>query len=70
MNPTLKSIHAPKNTLNSAERNLYGPISRRDVLSSQLLQVSQRYTAIQDEFASLQVKVLGNMGSAYMELTG
>jgi len=70
VNPTLKSIHAPKNALNSAERNLYGPISRRDMLSSQLLQLSQRYTAMEEEYASFQVKVLGTTSSTCIGLTG
>jgi hypothetical protein len=59
VNPTLKTIHAPRNTLNSAERNLLGPISRRDVLSSQLLTVSQRHTELQEKLAALQVHILG-----------
>ena len=59
VNPTLKTIHAPRNTLNTAERNLLEPISRRDVLSSQLLKVSRRHTALQEELAALQVQTLG-----------
>jgi len=69
VNPTLKTIHAPKNTLNSAERNLYGPISRRDTLSSQLLQLSERYTALEEEFASLQARVLGTTSCTCIGLT-
>lgn len=59
VNPTLKTIHASRNTLNSAERNLLGPISRRNVLSSQLLKVSLRHTELQEKLAALQVQTLG-----------
>ena len=58
MNPTLKTVHATRNTLNSAERNLYPPIARRDVLSSQLLKLSEQYAHLQDELAMLQASTL------------
>ena len=58
MNPTLKAVHAPRNTLNSAERNLYPPIARRDVLASQLLKLSEHDSNLQEEFAELQAEVL------------
>lgn len=60
VNPTLKTIHAPRNTLNSAERNLYAPIARRDVLASQLLKVSEHHSSLQDELSILQADVLSN----------
>jgi hypothetical protein len=60
VNPTLKTIHAPRNTLNSAERNLYAPISRRDVLASQLLKVSEHYSNLHDELSNLEADVLSN----------
>jgi hypothetical protein len=63
VNPTLKTIHSPRNTLNSAERNLLGPISRRNVLSSQLLKVSERYTELQEKLVALQVQTLGMSSS-------
>lgn len=59
MNPTLKAIHAVKSSLNSAERNLYSPVLRRDLLASQLLRVSEEYSNLQDLYTSLQAQVLG-----------
>ena|SRR5579859_3747860 len=58
VNPTLKVIHAPKNSLNSAERNLYPPLIRRDVLASQLIKLSHEYSQLQEELGSLEVEVL------------
>jgi len=59
VNPTLRTIHAQKNTLNPAERGLYAPLVRRDLLSSQLLKVSDKYTKLQEELAALETNALG-----------
>lgn len=66
VNPTLKTVHAPRNTLNAAERNLYAPISRRDILSSQLLKVSDHYSNLQDELSILQTTALSTRIFLYM----
>jgi hypothetical protein len=58
VNPTLKAVHAPKNSLSAAERNLYPPIARRDVLASLLIKLSQEYSQLQEELAALEVEVL------------
>jgi hypothetical protein len=58
VNPTLKAVHAPKNSLNSTERNLYVPLARRDVLASQLIKLSHEYSQLQEELSSLEVEVL------------
>lgn len=58
VNPTLKAVHAQKSTLSLAERNLYPPIARRDVLASQLIKVSQEHSQLQEELAALEVEVL------------
>jgi hypothetical protein len=47
--------------LNLAERNLYPPIARRDVLASQLLKVSEQYSDLQDELSTLQADVLSKL---------
>lgn len=60
VNPTLKAVHAQKSTLSLAERNLYPPIARRDVLASQLIKVSQEYSQLHEELAALEVEVLSN----------
>jgi hypothetical protein len=58
VNPTLKTIHATRNSLNSAERELYPAIARRDLLATQLLRVSDEYSKLQEELSTLQVDVL------------
>lgn len=58
VNPTLKAVHAPKNSLSAAERNLYPSIARRDVLASLLIKLSQEYSQLQEELAALEVEVL------------
>jgi hypothetical protein len=61
VNPTLKTIHAMRNSLNSAERELYPAIARRDLLATQLLRVSDEYSKLQEELSTLQVDVLGGL---------
>jgi hypothetical protein len=46
--------------LTSAERGLFAPTARRDVLSSQWVGVSEEYSRLQDEYARLQASVLGS----------
>jgi hypothetical protein len=58
VNPTLKTVHATRNSLNSAERELYPSIARRDLLATQLLRVSDEYTKLQEELSTLQVEKL------------
>jgi hypothetical protein len=58
VNPTLKTVHATRNTLNSAERGLFSPIVRRDILASQLLKISEEHSKLSDELAELQVHTL------------
>jgi len=59
VNPTLKTVHAARNSLNPAERGLYAPVARRDVLSSQLVKLSEQYSNLENTLASLQVQTLG-----------
>lgn len=46
--------------MNTAERNLYPPVARRDVLASQLMNVSEEYSRSQDELSTLQVNALSS----------
>ena len=58
VNPTLKATYATRTSLNSAERELYPSLARRDLLASQLMRASEEYTMLQEELSSLQVNVL------------